>query len=54
LRTSGHDHSEYAWEHRLEELFQELERQDHGMEDGVTREQETERLNTFEQGEIER
>jgi len=33
LRTSGHDYSEYAWEHRVEELFRELERPDRGVED---------------------
>jgi len=54
LRTSGHNYSEYTWEHRVEELFRELERQDRRMEDGVTCEPEAERLNTFEQGEIER
>src|SRR6266487_500268 len=54
LRESGHDHSEYAWEHRLEDLFQELERQDRGREDVVAREREGERLNELEQGEIDR
>jgi hypothetical protein len=37
LRTSGHDYSEYAWEHRVEELFRELERQDRGVEDFLVR-----------------
>lgn len=54
LRESGHYHSEYAWEHRLEELFQDLERQDHGIENIVARDQENERLNDLERGEFDR
>lgn len=54
LRESGHSHSEYAWEHRLEELFQDLGRQDRGIEDIVARDQGSERLNNLEQGEIDR
>lgn len=54
LRESGHDHSEYAWEHRLEELFQELERQDRGVDDVVARGRSHEQLNERERGEIDR
>jgi hypothetical protein len=54
LRESGHDHSEYAWEHRLEELFQDLERQDSGIEDIVAHGRRSERFNDLERGEMDR
>jgi len=54
LRESGHDRSEYAWEHRLKELFQDLERQDRGREEFVARDQKSERSNEVERGDIDR
>lgn len=54
LRESGHYHSEYAWEHHLEKLFQDLENQDRGIEDIVVRDQRNERFNDVERGEIDR
>ncbi len=54
LRESGRDHSEFAWEHRLEELFQGLEQQDREREELATRDRGNERWSELERGEIDR
>ena len=54
VRLSGHDHSEYAWEHQLESLFQDLEQQERGREDLVARDPQRESFHDLEQGEFDR
>jgi hypothetical protein len=54
LRESGRDHSEYAWEHRLKELFQGLEQQDREREELVARDRGNEQWRELERGDIDR